>query len=99
MNLLANAKISRVLNVTAGGFGDTISSSAVDTKGFGACTFIVCFGAIAGTGSAVVKGQQSSDNSADTYADLLGTGIAVTDGDDNGAVVLEINAPRERYLK
>jgi hypothetical protein len=98
-NLLSKAKFTRVHNTTAGGSGDTILSSAIDMKGFDAVIFLVAFGAIAGTGAATVKAQQSHDNSADTFADLTGTGVAVGDTNDNHVVLLEIVKPQERYVK
>jgi hypothetical protein len=100
MNLTKSTKITRVLNATAGGFGDTITTDSVDMKGFESVTFLVALGACAGTATGVVKAQQSADDGAvDSFADLLGTGIAYDADSDNKLVLLEVVNPLERYVK
>jgi hypothetical protein len=97
-NLSRAGKVTRISNAVAAGT-TAVTSAAIDMKGFDSCTFIVAFGTITTDGVQSVKAQQSSDNDADTYADLLGTSITVADDDDNQLVVLDIDKPRERYLK
>jgi hypothetical protein len=98
-NVVSRSKFIRILNATAGGFGDTIASSVIDTQGYDSVTFVVAFGAIAATGTAIVKAQQSSDNSADAYDDLLGSGQSVATAGSNKVALLEIACPQKRFVK
>lgn len=92
-------KVIRVMNAVAAGTSAQ-TSSAIDTAGFDAVKIYTLFGAIVSGAVTSVKVQQSSDDaSADAYADLTGTSIAVADDDDNQVVVHDIVQPRERYLK
>lgn len=91
-------KVIRVMNGVAAGTSAQ-TSSAIDTAGFDAVKIYTLFGAIVSGAATSVKVQQSSDNDADTYADLEGTSVTVADDDDNQVVVHDIVAPRERYLK
>ncbi|NQU38201.1 MAG: hypothetical protein HQ526_11490 [Actinobacteria bacterium] len=98
-NLTKQGKVTRVSNAVVAGTTD-INSSSIDMQGFDAVTFYVCFGAITASAVTSVKAQQSSDDAAaDAFADLLGTGITVADDDDNQVVALEVNEPRERYVR
>lgn len=98
-NLTREGKVTRVSNAVAAGTTD-INSSSVDMSGFDSVTFYVLFGTITASAVTSVKAQQSSDDgSSDTFADLTGTGITVADDDDNQVVVLEIDQPRERYVR
>lgn len=96
MNLSNAAKVTRVMNAVAAGTTDS-NGSTVDMRGYGACQFIVAFGAITSGAVTSVKAQTSSDDS--NWDDLEGTSITVADDDDNQVVVLDINNPRERYLR
>lgn len=98
MNSANREKVIRVMNAVAAGT-TAQTSSAVDTQGFDGVKFYTSFGAITADAVTSVEVQQSSDNSADTYVDLLGTNIAVAHDDDNQVVVHDIYRPRERYLK
>jgi hypothetical protein len=99
MNLSTNALITRVMNGVSAGQAAT-NSSALDMYGYDSVTFIAAMGDIAGSGTATLKAQQSSDNGvADGFSDLLGTSIAYTDADDNKLAVLEIDAPQKRYVR
>jgi hypothetical protein len=98
MNGATREKTIRIMNAVAAGTSDQ-ASSAVDTQGFEGVKFYTLFGAITTGAVTSVKVQQSSDNDADTYADLAGTSITVADDDDNQVVVHDIYRPRERYLK
>jgi len=99
MNLSTAVKAIRLSNAAAAAT-TTITSSALDTKGFDGALFIVTMGAIAATSVCSAKLQQSSDDGvADGYSDLLGTSIAIADDDDNQLVLIDITQPRKRYLK
>ena len=99
MNLSTATKAIRLSNAVAAAT-TTITSSALDTKGFDGALFIVSMGAIAATSACSAKLQQSSDDgSADAYSDLLGTSISMADTDDNKLVLIDISKPQKRYLK
>ena len=99
MNLSTAAKAIRLSNaVTAA--TTTITSSALDTKGFDSALFIVTMGAIAATSVCSAKLQQSSDDGvADNYSDLLGTLVTMADTDDNKLLLIDITRPQKRYVK
>jgi hypothetical protein len=100
INVSRYAKLSRISNAVAAGV-TTVTSSAVDMKGFDAVTFIVAFGAIVAAGVQSVKIQQSNDTSGspDDYSDLAGSSVTVADDDDNQLVVVEVAKPQKRFLK
>jgi hypothetical protein len=72
-----------------------VLSDAIDTAGFEGCMFV---GSITTANAGNFgKVQQSSDNDADTYADLEGTkNVPGTSGD---SFLIDVFRPRERYLK
>jgi len=95
MNLSKNTEVEMIL-AGAGSAGTTLTSSAVDMQGFEGVMFV---GTIATANAAnFAKVQQSSDDGdADAYADLTGT--KNVPGDDADSFLIDINKPRERYLK
>ena len=97
MNLSRFGKVTRVMNGVAAGQA-TNNGTGVDMKGFDAVTFILLVGDIAGAGTVTLKAQQGADNAAD-WQDLLGTAVAFAAGDDNKVAILEINCPRDRYVR
>jgi len=97
MNISKRTKLQRVSNAVAAGT-TTITSSAVDTKGFRGCRFIVPFGAIVSTGVQSVEIHQAT-TSTGTYAAMAGTNVALADTDDNKIVNIDIRSPREQFLK
>jgi len=100
MNLITSAKITRVKNAVAGGYGDTITSDSVDMKGYSSVTFAVLLGGCTTSCTGTISVQQShDDNSTDTFTDLLGSGIAIDDDSDNKIILIEVADPRERYVR
>lgn len=98
-SLSKNAKATRVVNGATAGQG-TSNGSSVDMKDFDTVTFYLLVGSVASTGVVTLKAQQSSDDgSADSWADLAGTAVVYADDDDNKIAILEINLPRERYVR
>ena len=68
--------------------------------GYDGVLFIAMFGALTSTQETSLKAQQSSDNDADTYADLDGAHTPdLADGDGNKCLVLDVFRPAERYVK
>lgn len=91
--------IKRVKAATAAGTGDTISSDIVDTAGYAGCMFVTTFGAITAGAVTTIKAQQGAASDLSDAADLAGSGISVADDDDGQTFVVDINQPRERYLR
>ena len=99
MNLGTQTKMVRVSNAVAAGTTD-VNSTGVDTQGYEGVMFQILFGAITATAVTNVHAEQSSDDGAsDAYADLAGTSVTVNDDDDNQIAWLDINRPRERYVR
>ena len=99
MNISKGVKVTRCINFTAAGTSTPISGSVIDMKGFDSCTFIVGFGPIVSGGVQSIKVQQGADAALGDAADLLGTSVSVADDDDNQVAIVEVNQPRERYLR
>lgn len=100
LNLGKNVKITRVLNATAAGTDDTLTSSAIDMQGFDTCLFLAAFGTLTASAVTSIKVQQSDDDGvADGYSDLTGTSVAITDDRDNDCIWVEVTRPSKRYLK
>ncbi len=95
MNLNKNVKVVKVL-AGASSAGTTLTSSAVDTQGFEGVMFVGSI-ATANAGNFAKVQQSSDDGSSDTYADLEGTKLVT--GNDADSFLIDINKPRERYLK
>lgn len=91
-------KVIRVMNGVVAGTS-TQTSSAIDTAGYEGVKIYTALGAITSGSATTVKVQQSSDDGADSYADLTGSSIAFADTDDNKVSVHDIYRPQERYLK
>jgi hypothetical protein len=91
--------LKRVKAATAAGTGDTISSDVVDTAGFAGVLFFTTFGAITATAVTSVKAQQGAASDLSDAADLEGTAQSVADDDDGQTFAIDINQPRERYVR
>lgn len=94
MNLSKNTKLIKIAAGAAAGT-DEVLSDALDTLGYEGA---LIFGSIATANAGnYAKLQQSSDNSADTYADLAGT--KNVPGHNGDSFLIDIYRPQERYLK
>lgn len=95
MNLNKNVKVvlAKAAQTSA---GTAITTTGIDTQGFEGVMFV---GSIATVNAAnFAKAQQSSDDgSSDTYADLEDT--KNVPGDDGDSFLIDINKPRERYVR
>lgn len=93
--LAEQVKITKIADHSTAATSD-VTSSAVDMAGYDGCLFISSFGTAAANNT--IKLQQSSDDGAtDTYADLTGTSVASGTSDED--VWIDIQRPKERYLK
>jgi len=96
-SLQQETKVTRAANAAAAAQTD-VTSSAIDTKRFEGCLFIVAMGAI--TGGAVTSAYVAQcDTSGGSYTELDGTRLTIADDDDNQVFLMDIKQPTERYLK
>lgn len=96
-SLLRETKVTRV-SASAAAAQTDVTSSAIDTKGFEGCLFIVAMGTI--TSGAVTSAHvEQCDTSGGSYTELDGTEITIADDDDGKLVLIDVKQPAERYLK
>ncbi len=93
--LSEKVKLVKIQDHTTAGT-TTITSSAVDTQGYDGVLFFTSYGTAAADNIAKVQ-QSSDDAAADAYADLVGSGVASGTSDED--VWIDIQRPKERYLK
>lgn len=84
----------------AAGATDITDATAVDVSNYEGVRFIFAFGAIV-SGAATSVGAAALDTSSPTPGtdDLEGSKITVADTDDDKLVILDINRPRQRYVR
>ena len=80
----------------AAGFGDTQVSSYIDTQNASTVAFIIEFGEISDTGTAVITVRSSPDHA--TWTNITGLQETVTSTSSNKAVVLQVTNPPARYV-
>lgn len=99
MAFVHDNQIIQAATVTAGAAGQTdITSDAVDASNCDGVLFIVSFGTIT-SGAVTSIHVEQCDTSGGSYAELDGTEITVADDDDNKTFYVDIQRPRERFLK
>lgn len=102
MNLIKNCKISVVLDTTAAGFGDTLSSDILDMTGFDGVLFIAKTGDVANTAVGTLTVQQDTDAAGGTMATLSGDTVKFTadaTSADEKLLVIDLYKPIERYVR
>lgn len=98
-NLLSGLKFTRVKNDATVATSD-VESDAVDMSGFDSVVFAVIHGTITdGTPDIHVEQSADSAGSPDTWADLEGSLVAVSDDHDDKITLVEVRRPRERYVR
>ena len=97
-NLSRNARVLRVSNAEVGATTD-ITSSTVDTMGYGSVTFYALMGSIAPTAVTSCKVQTGAASDMSDAADIEASSLTIADTDDNGVAIIEIDSPRERYVR
>ena len=97
LNISKMQKITRHSNAVAAGTTVLTPGSGIDMANFETCIFIVSMGAITASAVTSIEVHQSDDDSS--YAALLGSNVAIADDDDNEVFYVEVNKPRDRYLK
>lgn len=100
MSLLKNTKITRVAAAAAAAQTDVVGS-ILDMAGFTGVMFIAFTGDVTDTSALALKAEQNNLNQAGGMAELVGS-AAFTAGAtnaDNKVLVLDVYAPRERYIR
>ena len=100
INLATDVKWHRLSDAEVAGT-TAINCTVVDTAGYNQVCFMVAFGALTSTAVTDIKIQSStaSDGSGDAFADLAGTKVSIADDQDNKMLIVEVDRPRERYLR
>jgi hypothetical protein len=97
MNLTPSVRTVRVMNAVAAGTTDQ-ESTAVDTAGFEGCRFVAALGSITSGAVTSMRVEQSADGSTG-WAALAGASVTIADDDDNELAIIDVRAPRQRYLR
>jgi hypothetical protein len=98
MQLSKHTKLQRVENAVAAGT-TAVESDVVDVAGYEGVMFVIALGAIVSGAVTSAKAQQGAASDLSDAADLLGTSVTIADTDDNKLVYLDVNQPRERYVR
>jgi len=97
-NLSAEAKVSTALDYASANADRT--GAVLDMAGFEGVMMVVKFAVIAAGAATVVKAQQDTALAFNVDPqDLLGTGIAVADDDDDQIFIIDLVKPRERFVR
>lgn len=94
MNLSDKVAIRSALATTTAGTSE-IDGATIDMQGFEGVLFIAKFGTAAANNA--LQAQQDSDSAMGSPADLEGTLVGVGASDE--IVYLELNKPKERYVR
>lgn len=96
-SLWYDTKITTALDYASGTSDRT--GAILDMSGYEGVLMIVKFAAIAGGAVTSIKAQQDTDPAGGTMADLLATGITVANDDDHQVFCIDLQQPRERYVR
>jgi hypothetical protein len=89
------------MGYTAAGTADTLTGTAIDTRGLRRAKFIAKFGAITANAVCTFKIQGHDDSGFGAAEDITGATISVADDDDDQVAVIEVVNPTElhRWLR
>ena len=93
-----NEKFERLLDLTAAGFGDTLTSAELDTTGFESVTLLAALGAVTATGTCQMKARGCA-TSEGVYDDIASAMLNATDTDSQKIMQIELYRPAYRYIK
>jgi hypothetical protein len=97
--LLKNAEFAMVEGPAAAG-QTVLTTDSVDMLNAEVVTFIIHLGAITSGAALSFKVTQSSDDGgSDGFSDLEGSGITITDDQDDKIVICEVIKPLKRYIR
>jgi hypothetical protein len=100
-SILENCAIDKVLDNTAGGFGDTLNGAILDLANFDSVCFIATTGDVADTAVGTLKaycGDEAAlgDGAYKTTTATFTAGAATA---DNKVFVLDVVRPGKRYVR
>jgi len=93
MNLSSHVKITKLADHTVAGTSD-VTAAEVDMQGYEGVLFITSFGTAAADNTMEAEG---SDQSGTSFADLEGTSVVSGSSDED--VWIDVNRPRDRYIR
>ena len=97
MNLSTEVKLTKV-KVASAAAQTAINSDSVDMAGWEGVLFFTTVLAITSAAVTSINAAQAI-TSGGSYADLLGTKVAIADDDDNQTFFLDIYRPREQFVR
>lgn len=95
--MLQDVKVTTGLDYVSGSADR--NGAILDMSGYRGVYIIVKFGAIATGAVTKVKAQQGAVANMSDAADLEGSGMSVAADDDNQVFILDVDRPRERYVR
>jgi hypothetical protein len=100
MSLLKNVKITRVAASAVAAQTD-VAGSILDMSGFGGVMFVALLGDVTTGSTLALKAEQNTANSTSGMAKLDGSAsfTAGASDADSKVLVLDVHAPRERYVR
>lgn len=102
MNLSKNVHFEVVLDTTAAGTGDTLSSAIIDMAGYDGVVFMALTGAVLATAVGTLTVQQDELNGAGGMATLSGDAVTFTDvaAEKSSTIMfIDVYRPTKRYLR
>lgn len=95
--LSEDVKITTALDYAAGTADRT--GAALDMQGWDGVLMVVKLATIATGGTNSIKAQHGDAANLSDAADLLGTGQAIADDDDNEVLYIDVFQPQKRYVR
>lgn len=99
MDFLSTFGIVNGLNILGTAASATRTGAIQDMAGLEGIVAILKQGVMNSSAASTFKMQQDSAAAMGSAADLLGTGIAIADDDDNQIFAIELVNPEERYVR
>ena len=96
-NLSNEIKITKLANATAAGT-TAVNSTGIDMAGYDGILFLVNAGAITASGVQSINAAESTAVGG-TYADLVGTKVAIADDDDDELFWIDVSRPKLQFIR
>ncbi len=96
-NSAYDSKYAPAMGYQAAGTGDTLTGTAIDTRGFRRARFIAKFGAIAAGAVVTFLIQGHDDGAFGAATAITNATLTVADDDDNQVAVIEVVNPSATY--
>ncbi len=100
-NSAYDSKYAPAMGYQAAGTGDTLTGTAIDTRGYRRIRFIAKFGAIVAGATCTFKVQGHVNSAFGAATDITNATISVADDDDGQVAVIEVVNPSEalRFMR